>query len=418
MAAVLGVILVYAGGYWRYRRSPLRVFGEHCRPRLARLFAGSAWRTIGIALTLAPFIWFVGGLLPGLPVQVVEKLADHVPSLHTQVPALHTFTSKAWPWVNDRLWVMYLGIGLVCLAFWWRKGRSPALAFWNALAWRPQFYSRFPSFARNLTIWCLHLLIAAAFGATLLRFLQGNLEAMVATGWSTSHFVFVGSLKSLHLASLLAWAKSCAALLLYITTHAPHPASVGDAFETIKSGLWALTVVGCIVGYAHSVLSPLWGKRIRNLDFTALGWITNALCYPLLGMAAWRLVPSVSGSDPILTAGPLFHIVQWLALACNLFYTLSIWNLGTMFGVMTDKGVRATGYYATVRHPSYTLEVCMFILLGLAGFTGFAQWVGIAMFPILYWLRSEREDVFMARSNPDYLTYRSATPYKFVPGFY
>jgi protein-S-isoprenylcysteine O-methyltransferase Ste14 len=369
-------------------------------------------------LSLAPFIWFLGGLLPGLPVLVVEKLVSYLPSLPAHVPSLHTFTSRAWPWVSDRLWVVYLGIGLVCLAFWWRQGRSPVLAFWNALAWRPQFYSRFPSFGRNLTIWCLHLVIAAAFAATLLRFLQGNLEAMVETGWSTSDFVFTGSLKDPRPASALAWVKSAARLLLFVTTHAPRPASVGAAFEAVKYGLWSLTVLGCIVGYAHSVVGPLWGKRIRNLDFTAVGWITNALCYPLLGMAAWRLVPSVSGPDPILTAGPLFHIVQWLALACNCFYMLSIWNLGTKFGVMTDKGVRTTGYYATVRHPSYTLEVCMFILLELSGVTGFAQWVGLAMFPLLYWLRSEREDVFMARSNPDYVRYQSATPYKFVPGFY
>jgi len=173
-----------------------------------------------------------------------------------------------------------------------------------------------------------------------------------------------------------------------------------------------------LVGYGHSILSVLWGKRIRNLDFTITGWLTNGFCYPLFGVLIWQMVPSFVGLDPVITQGPWYYFMLVMDFALNFLYMITIWNLGTMFGVMTDKGVRRTGFYAVVRHPSYTLEVLMFIAIEMIGFSTGKQWLVIGMYLFIYYLRSEREDNFMGNSNPEYLSYRTQTPYKFFPGIY
>jgi len=104
---------------------------------------------------------------------------------------------------------------------------------------------------------------------------------------------------------------------------------------------------------------------------------------------------------------------------CNLLYTLSIWNLGKYFGVMTDKGLRTTGFYSIVRHPSYTLEALMFLCLALRGLSGWQNvCAALAVYVVLYYVRSEREDQFMGISNPGYVEYRQRTPWKFIPGVF
>ena len=45
-----------------------------------------------------------------------------------------------------------------------------------------------------------------------------------------------------------------------------------------------------------------------------------------------------------------------------------------------------------------------------------SAWFGILVLVLLYWLRSEREDVFMAGSNPEYPEYRRRVTCKFIPG--
>jgi len=89
-----------------------------------------------------------------------------------------------------------------------------------------------------------------------------------------------------------------------------------------------------------------------------------------------------------------------------------------MFGVMTDKGVRESGFYSVVRHPSYTLEALMFLILELKGLSGLNQWLVASLFVFIYYLRSEREDNFMSNSNPAYLDYKAKTTFKFLPGLY
>ncbi|MBV9159931.1 MAG: DUF1295 domain-containing protein, partial [Candidatus Kaiserbacteria bacterium] len=132
----------------------------------------------------------------------------------------------------------------------------------------------------------------------------------------------------------------------------------------------------------------------------------------------WQMIPGFTGVDPIITAGPAEYLMLIAGFLLNLFYMISIFNLGFLFDLMADKGVRSSGFYGVIRHPNYTLESMMFFVTELVGLTAGIQWLALSTYFFLYWIRSEREDNFMEYSNPEYSEYQKATPYKFIPGIY
>ena len=69
-----------------------------------------------------------------------------------------------------------------------------------------------------------------------------------------------------------------------------------------------------------------------------------------------------------------------------------------------------------IRHPNYTLEGVMFLFIYMKALTTGLNWFGVLFFFVLYWIRSEREDAFMAASNPEYAEYRQKVPWKYLPG--
>ena len=295
-----------------------------------------------------------------------------------------------------------------------RKRRSPLGLLWQRLRYRPPTYRWFPwhqvrSYPwldRFVLNWVLQLLLAYAFAHTLWGFLASNLAAMGDLGWRDLGLDFHDP---------AAFLPSLGAML----ASTPDYKSSEALFGIVRLALFSVTIVGCIVGYGHSIVSILWTKSIRNVDFTLLGWITNGVCYgPLLGTALWRFVYPAFGSEPGITEGPLYHAIFAADLFLNLLYTLSIWNLGTMFGVMVDKGVRRSAFFSVVRHPNYTLEAAMFYVSFLPDMTKPAHYLSGLTYFITYWIRSEREDMFMTASNPEYAQYKKAVPWKFVPGIY
>ncbi|NCG18013.1 MAG: hypothetical protein GWP91_03250 [Rhodobacterales bacterium] len=261
--------------------------------------------------------------------------------------------------------------------------------------------------ARGLVNWTLHLFVFYAFASTLSGFLLGNLTAIGTLGWRSAHLNF-HTLNGFGLG------------LFTMLTQLPELGNAHDLFQLLRLTLWTLTISGCLLGYGHTVVSVIWKPTaIRSIDLTPWAWLFNAICYaPLLGGILHHLAPHQIGVDPYVTVGAYFWMAQLTELLLNLLYTLSIWNLGTMFGVMVDKGVRWNGFYSVVRHPSYTLEPLMFVILELNAFTTPAGWLAASAYPIKYWLRSERDDQFMGNSNPEYVEFRKATRWKFIPGLY
>lgn len=229
--------------------------------------------------------------------------------------------------------------------------------------------------------WLLHFIVACAFGWTLYGFLLADLFAVAGVFRSGLPLSFLG------------------------------------VFSAVRWSLWSVTIVGCFWGYGYSILSPLWGVPVGNVDFSVAGWVSNALCYPLLGFVLVRVFPSFVGSEPIFSAGLWAWFVALAELLLNVLYTSSIWNLGRKFGVMCDKGLCDSGFYAVVRHPSYSLEALMLLCMEVNGFSTGANWFGaLCVIALPYWLRAEREDRFMRVSNPDYGGYAERVRFKYLPG--
>ncbi len=236
--------------------------------------------------------------------------------------------------------------------------------------------------SRNLAICLLYVVIVFAFGHALHGFLIGN----------------IATVKSLLRVS-------------------PDLRSWETYFSIARYSVWSAAIVGCMFGYGYSIISPIWNRHIRNLDFTIAGWVTNAVCYPLLGFVLVWCAPPLIGNEPTLTGGPWPLFVLSVELLLNILYTVALFNMGTKFGVMTDKGLVNRGFFGVVRHPSYTLEVGMFACLSLQGLSSPLNWLAVVVFFVIpYYLRSEREDHFMTVSNPDFSPYKQAVPYKYIPG--
>lgn len=364
------------------------VFGL-ARTALSRLFPAGLGPRVLWAVHFAlgvPVAWGLGRFLVFLGFHLLGQLGSVPGDPRVAAAGLHA----AIPLV-----------GVAYYAIFFATGRSPCHALWDALAYRPPALGRGD---RKWLDWGLHLIIACAFARTLHLFLAANLAETIRVAWPEAPVLSGG---------LAGWARS----LAYALRHAPRIDTAEDFFLIARYLLWSVTIVGCLWGYAHTVVSILWKRTIRGLDFTILGWITNASCYPLLGVVVVQVLPPFAGTGPTVAQGPWYVLMLVVEFVLNLLYTLSIWNLGKMFGVMTDKGVRTTGFYNVVRHPNYTLEALMFLVLELRGFASASNWIaGILLYAFLYWIRSEREDQFMSRSNPDYLAYREKVPWKYVPG--
>ena len=267
----------------------------------------------------------------------------------------------------------------------------------------------------HLTMFIFQLVIVFAFGRTLGAFFQENCSQGIAAVWPLAPKVIGAGVSPVSLEGFERTVQS----IIYAVSHAPESTQPEHLFLMFQTGVYNLCILGCLFGYGYSLLGYLWGKRIRNVDFTVVGWLTNAVCYgPLLGVVLWLMLPPTVGADPTVTNGPLHLLIMIVGFYLNVVYTLTIWNLGALFGVMTDKGVRTSGFYSVVRHPSYTLESLMFVVMYSRGLSTLTQWFAVSGFLVVYWLRSEREDQFMSESNPEFGSYKHKTSWKFLPGLY
>jgi len=396
-------IILFVLGLWAWSvKSP--VPGMAIRTAMSRIKTTATRFPVGVWLAwhaaIGTLVVFVVGKLGFWAITYVTNR-----SLGRLRQAGYDLPFHVSPFPEEGLVYSYGLLGAAYIGWLIAKKSSPVLAAWKALAFTPPKLKWLPV-PRYLVFWALHLVVFFAFTGTLTEVLTANLRVVSGLGWRGAPLQFD---TNSHVLSSVA----------YMLTHAPHPVTVGGGFAVARYIIWSTTISVCMVGYLHTVVSILWKKPVKNIDFTLTAWLLNGICYgPLLGGVLHHTLPVVQEIDPLLSAGPWVLLQQSSELFLNILYALSLWNLGTMFGVMVDKGVRTSGFYAVVRHPSYTLEGLMFFLLLLPAFTSPAHWILGIVFPIKYWIRSERDDAFMTGANPDYTPYRKNVPYKLLPGIY
>ncbi len=369
VALGLGPALAWLFARLRTGSSPLAALGTRLRERAPGIPAALRWADVPAAAIL------VGAFAPSAAALIVARATSAARAI---VPA--AVEVDPWPLLAPWVGVTTALAGVAAAGYRWRTGRSPLAPIAAVTAWERSPIAALPDRLRPPVNWALHLIVAWAFASTLGGFLTANLaEARAQLAGATS---------------IPGW------------------------FEVAKLSLWSFTIVGCLLGYAHTILGPLFGKQIRHLDFTLAGWVTNAACYPLLGLAMARLVGGRCGPDPVVSGGFVGGFLLVLGLLANLGYTAAIWSMGTRFGVMTGKGLVDRGFFAVVRHPCYTLEAVMFLLLEAPGYTSAPEWLAGLSIAWLYWLRSEREDAFLAATDPEHADYRARVPDRYVPGLW
>jgi len=75
--------------------------------------------------------------------------------------------------------------------------------------------------------------------------------------------------------------------------------------------------------------------------------------------------------------------------------------------------LRTTGIYARARHPIY--GGVLIAGLGLSLHRSPLVFVPTAVLAVVFWLKSIREEAWLAERYPDYPAYRQATPHRFIP---
>ena len=393
------------GFLWRrFGGPPISTLGPKV---VGRIHLPPKVRLIGLVAASIPACWY----LADFSIRAIGYLATSVYSKlwSSQVPTwLHydTFQPALIP-----LFILLLG---AFQAYLWTTRKSPFRWFSEKIAFRGGPFGHAASDSvEHFTIWVLEVIIVFVFARMLFGFVLGNTGIAITSCWPKAPAFALAGVSPFSGVGIAQIGKA----LGYIVSHQPNPSSVDAVFSSLESMVFSACILLALVGYGYALVSYLWGNRIRNVDFTIVGWVTNAVCYgPLLGIAIWTMVPQLVGTDPTITTNPLHTIILVIALALNVVYTWTIWNMGVKFGVMTDKGVRRTGFYSVVRHPSYTVEGIMFLMISCVGFTTIYQWYGACWYFVLYFFRSEREDQFMTVSNPEFVEYKKQVPYKYIPG--
>ncbi|WP_422381153.1 methyltransferase family protein [Marinicellulosiphila megalodicopiae] len=309
------------------------------------------------------------------------------------------------------------------------KNINPLIYVYRSFDYKPQAFFGVSKGLRPYLIWALHLIVFWAFAYTLGTVITINLRSIVNIGWG--NFIEKSAVIT---PWLFGWLDDLVPsishekffwdhifeILVHIINEPMNSLNSQSMFYMMRLVLWSITITLCLSFYCYSVFSILWSRKfIRNIDFTLAGWVTTGICYsPLLAGVLYQITPNVNGVIPNFDVDAW----KWMTLICelllNLLYTLTVFNMGKKFGVLVDKGVIKTGFYAVIRHPSYLLEVMMFIMISIVALSGILQWMAILALIIKYWFRAEREDQFMSGSNPEYLVYKKQVPFKFIPGVY
>jgi protein-S-isoprenylcysteine O-methyltransferase Ste14 len=271
--------------------------------------------------------------------------------------------------------------------------------------------------AYQFVAWMLHLFVFWAFAYALTGFMAADINVALGFLVPDDSALQLPGMVITDPHSIVRWLRATASNLGVLWRTGPAAVTFEQATAITRFLIYAAAIAGCMIGYVHSVLKAFAWTSIRNVDFTPLGWLTAAMCYsPLLGYVVWTVIPFPLSPVPAITQGPLFYAMLVTELLLNVFYTMSLYNMLTKFGVLVDKGMVDSGFYSMVRHPSYTLEAFMLIMVYARMLQTGVAWLGVLVLCVLYWLRSEREDVFMTGSNPEYARYKELVPYKYIRG--
>jgi protein-S-isoprenylcysteine O-methyltransferase Ste14 len=154
-------------------------------------------------------------------------------------------------------------------------------------------------------------------------------------------------------------------------------------------------------------------NEIKSVEPTLLGWIVCLLCYPPFN--AFSFKPFDSYIIRVSISYPAWlHVVVLCLITC--LWGIFVWAsvaLGFKASNLTNRGIVKSGPYRFARHPAYVAKLLIWILQGVF-FAQFGLFI-LGGFIIIYVLRAWTEERHLS-SDPDYLTYKQAVRWWFIPG--
>jgi protein-S-isoprenylcysteine O-methyltransferase Ste14 len=111
-------------------------------------------------------------------------------------------------------------------------------------------------------------------------------------------------------------------------------------------------------------------------------------------------------------------VSQALLLIANLLGLVTLFNLGTSFGILIAcRQVKTGGLYRYLRHPMYATD----ILLRIGYLIGHRTLLTVSLFVLstaCYVWRAILEERFLAAQGPAYRAYLARVRYRFIPGVF
>jgi protein-S-isoprenylcysteine O-methyltransferase Ste14 len=155
-----------------------------------------------------------------------------------------------------------------------------------------------------------------------------------------------------------------------------------------------------------------------KLDLPALGrrgegWVVLQSIVILAAAACAAFGPSwPDGGEPWLRIAGF--VLEGVGVAMFILSRLALGKSFTPLPRPRDGStLRSTGIYARARHPVY--GALLIAGVGLSLHRSPLVFVPTAVLAVVFWLKSIREEAWLAERYPDYPAYRQATPRRFIP---
>jgi protein-S-isoprenylcysteine O-methyltransferase Ste14 len=154
-------------------------------------------------------------------------------------------------------------------------------------------------------------------------------------------------------------------------------------------------------------------NTIKSVEPTLLGWVVCLWCYPPFNFFSFRIFDfeliRIWRSHPVWLNAVMLCLITVL---WGIFAWASL-SLGWKASNLTNRGIVWHGPYRFVRHPAYTSKLFVWYIQGII----FGQYfLGILIgFTIIYVLRAWTEEQHLSLDH-DYLEYRKAVKWRFIPG--
>jgi protein-S-isoprenylcysteine O-methyltransferase Ste14 len=153
--------------------------------------------------------------------------------------------------------------------------------------------------------------------------------------------------------------------------------------------------------------------RLPDLGDRAQGWVW----LQALLMAAIPIVGGIAAPWPATVRAALVAVGAVIVLGGCVLLAMAILNLGDAFAVDPQPAARATlvtsGVYGRARHPIYGGWILVALGFGLALSAWALPLVGLLVLEL--WGKSSVEERRLVARYPDYPSYRTRVPARFLP---